>query len=85
MVVKNNKGSKCLPSFIRERHSWKSWQNGPKRGQGTIKTKTRTQGYVCLLGQGMHAHNLPSREAPVRGTTKDRLKTFPEGKCGSTE
>ena len=26
MVAKNNKCSKCLPSFIRERHSWKSWQ-----------------------------------------------------------
>ena len=24
--AKNNKCSKCLPSFIRERHSWKSWQ-----------------------------------------------------------
>ena len=23
MVAKNNKCSKCLPSFIRERHSWK--------------------------------------------------------------
>ena len=62
-----------------------SWQNGPKRGQGTIKTKTSTQGYVCLPGQGMHAHNLPSREAPVRATTKDRIKTFPLGKCGRTE
>ena len=27
MVAKNDKCSKCLPSFIRERHSWKSWQN----------------------------------------------------------
>ena len=26
MVAKNNKCSKYLPSFIRERHSWKSWQ-----------------------------------------------------------
>ena len=26
MVAKNNKCSKCLASFIRERHSWKSWQ-----------------------------------------------------------
>ena len=26
MVAKNDKCSKCLPSFIRERHSWKSWQ-----------------------------------------------------------
>ena len=26
MVAKNKKCSKCLPSFIRERHSWKSWQ-----------------------------------------------------------
>ena len=24
----------------------------------------------------MHAHNLPPREAPVRGTTKDQIKTF---------
>ena len=62
-----------------------SWQNGPKQGQGTIQTKTSTQGYVCLPGQGMHAHNLPSREAPVRATTKDRIKTFPLGKCGRTE
>ena len=62
-----------------------SWQNGPKRGQGTIKPKMSTQGYVCLPGQGMHAHNLPSREAPARCTTKDRIKTFPQGKCGRTE
>ena len=47
--------------------------------------KTSTQGYVCLPGQGMHAHNLPSWEAPVRGKTKDRIKTFPQGKCGRTE
>ena len=26
MVAKNDKCSKCLPSFIRERHTWKSWQ-----------------------------------------------------------
>ena len=26
MVAKNDKCCKCLPSFIRERHSWKSWQ-----------------------------------------------------------
>ena len=32
-----------------------------------------------------HAHNLPSREAPVRGTTKDRIKTFPLGKYGCTK
>ena len=49
------------------------------------KNKMSTQGYVCLPGQGMHAHNLPSREAPVRATTKDRIKTFPLGKCGRTE
>ena len=54
-----------------------SWQNGPKQGQGTIKTNTSTQGYVYLPGQGMHAHNLPSRAAPVRATTNDRIKTFP--------
>ena len=51
-----------------------SWQNGPKQGQGTIKTNGHTR--LCLLtGQGMHAHNLPSLEAPARGTTKDRIKT----------
>lgn len=33
----------------------------------------------------MHAHNLPSLEAPVRATTKDQIKTFPLGKCGRTE
>ena len=66
--------------------------NGHRRGKTVpngdkdpYKNKTSTQGYVCLPGQGMHAHNLPSWEAPVRATTTDRIKTFPLGKCGRTE
>ena len=51
------------------------WQKRSQTGTRYHKNKTSTQGYVCLPGQGMHAHNLPSREAPVRGTTKDRIKT----------
>ena len=30
------------------------------------------------------AHNLPSLEAPARGTTIDPVRTFPLGKCGCT-
>ena len=46
------------------------------KGTGSIKT-TGTQGYVCLPGQGTHAHNLPSWEAPARCTTIDPVRTLP--------
>ena len=46
---------------------------------------TGTQGYVRLPNQGKHAYNLPSWEAPVRGMTKDRIKTPHKGKCGRTK
>ena len=54
-----------------------SWQNGPKRGH-ELKTKHgHTRLMPSYLIRVASAHNLPSLEAPARGTTKDRIKTFP--------
>ena len=50
----------------------------PTRGLVPKISKTSTQGYVRLPDQGKHAHNLPSLEAPARGTTIDRIKAFPQ-------
>ena len=66
--------------------------NGHRRGKmvpngdkDPYKNNGHTRIMPSYLAKVAPAHNLPSREAPVRATTKDRIKTFQQGKCGRTE
>ena len=59
-------------------------QNTPTRGLGTIISSTSTQDYVCLPGQGKHDIIFPRWRHRPEAVSMDRIKAFPQGKCGCT-
>ena len=56
----------------------------PTRGLGTIISSTSTQDYVCLPGQGKHDIIFPRWRHRPEAVSMDRIKAFPQGKCGCT-
>ena len=62
-----------------------SWQKRSQTGTRYHKNKRAHKVMSAYGARVPHAHNLPSLEAPARGTTKDRIKPPHKGKCGHTE
>ena len=58
MVAKNNKCSKCLPSFIRKRHSWKSWQKNNLFWSADCFSCHGTHECYSLMKLGRHLKHL---------------------------
>ena len=72
------------PRVYKRHNGYRRGQNDPTRGPGTIISTTGTQGYACLPGQGKHDITFPSWRHRPEAMSMDRIKAFPQGKCGCT-